>query len=216
MTESTKPKRSGAKKPKPEKPWKRRRQERRAAEAQKAGQPVPKPRTGRPTLCTDAVIKLAVEAAELAASNKDAALYAGISVAAWEEWHNRASEALKQAGYSGELGEEVDLATIAETERPFVLFATSVVRARAKGRVGRLRVIDFAGRGGLVFDKDGNQVGGIDGDWKASAHLLEVSDPSSYGLKKRVEMTGEGGGPVGVSFFNLPREDGEEAEPDGG
>ena len=41
-------------------------------------------------------------------------------------------------------------------------------------------------------------------NWKAAAHLLAVRDPENYSEKRRVELTGAGGGPI---QFYLPAEE---------
>lgn len=69
------------------------------------------------------------------------------------------------------------------TNYPYSEFRRRVEIARAEAEAERIRRINVAG---------------VNGTWQADAWWLERFNPKDWGRKDRIEMTGEGGGPIQV------------------
>jgi hypothetical protein len=98
-------------------------------------------------------------------------------------------------------------------ELPYLHFLLATEKAKADFELENLALIGQAAAGvpekttttSTKIDREGNTietttvtVERVTRHWQAGAWLLERTNPSDYGLRNRVEVTGEGGGPVQI------------------
>ena len=135
---------------------------------------------------TEELIDRFSQAVSLGLSNTLAAKYAGFSESVLYKWLAEAKAAKEKQG------------RLTKRERLCIKLEESLMKA-----VGR-RAVRLMGR---VEEASSN------GDWKASAWMLERCHPNDYG--KNVAVTGAGGGPVSVvSTVNTKALEAAESNPD--
>ncbi len=176
-----------------------------AAGAEKAEAESP---LGRPHELTQKRIDDICTALGVCASIKDAAEFAGVAEATYHRWMERAKHAFQSAQLNpAELPPDWR-AHVDPEEHIFCDLRERATRARADAKIGLLGSIVLAGKGGPLYDENGNVVANIDGDWRASAKMLAVRDPESYAERHKHELSGAGGEPLGVVIY-LPEEEDE-------
>jgi hypothetical protein len=144
--------------------------------------------TGRRHECSKRVIERCCKALSLMSTQKDAAHYAGISVATFCNYAKRGREAAEAAGLSPEdVGEWPDnwRELIDPKALPFAEFLERTSRAQLDAK---MRILEGIAEHGFRSD----------GDWRALAKLIAIRDPEGYAERKQLDhavSTGSSGPP---------------------
>lgn len=123
---------------------------------------------GAPTSCTPEVTAIICAEIEAGMPQCVAAALAGVHRDSVHEWYTR-----------GKAGDE-----------KYAAFYEACALARAKRVKSLLAIVDA---GADAYDAG---PGHVKGDWKSATWQLEKLEPLIFGSRARVEVTGEGGGPL--------------------
>lgn len=153
----------------------------------------------RPTKLTPDVQAKICTAIQAGNYIETASAFAGIGKTALYEWLKRGGDELARVAKSGRLRVRVG-------EAIYVEFTNAVEEALAQSELHDVLIIQRAASGyevlvtKEVLDKAGNvkvlATNSHEFDWRASAWRLERKFPDRWGRREKVEMSGEGGGPV--------------------
>lgn len=144
---------------------------------------------GRPTLLTPEIRDAIARAVSLGISFTAACELADVSYATGQEWLAR--------------GENRHPERVSTDE--YAAFADAIRKAQASDEARRVARIEQAGRGGAIVHertytaKDGavtKEVRYSEPQWTADMTHLERRYPKIWARRERMEVTGEGGGPV--------------------
>lgn len=158
---------------------------------------------GRPLLLLEGDIReRLVAATKQGAPVEVAATYAGVSYRAFQKWMARGRD---------ELENREDGAGENPREQPFVDLWEEIQQARATAGVHSVQAVRRAIQGGTIIEESTKKyrdpvtgavveetvVRKTAPDWKAAAWFLERQQPAHFGkAAEKLEVTGEGGGPV--------------------
>ncbi len=153
----------------------------------------------RPTKLTPDVQTKICTAIQAGNYIETASAFAGINKSTLYEWLKRGGDELARVAKDARF-------RVLASETIFVEFSNAVEEALAQSELHDVLIIQRAASGydvlvtKEVLDKDGNvkvlKTNSHEFDWRASAWRLERKFPDRWGRREKVEVSGEGGGPV--------------------
>ena len=174
-------------------------------------------RMGRPSKCTPDLVASLAASLRASANVRLACQHVRIDPKTFYNWRDAAADEHRR--YTEEHGTEPDADVDAGTW-PYLHFLHATSKALADYQLENLALIGQAAAGTTTTRTTERTVTKTNGDterivettttqsraWQAAAWLLERRFPSEYGRPQRVELTGEGGGPVQVESTEVLRE----------
>lgn len=140
---------------------------------------------GRPTSLTAEVKRQLLQAVSGGSYYNVACRYAGVSYSAFRQWIRRGEREIERVGQSTRR-------SVRGRERIFVEFVEELKQAEAQGEVAVV----------LYWRTQSME------DWRAARDFLARRYPQRWG-RQRVEVTGEGGGPIKITEIEVEVDRGE-------